>query len=141
MTTYEKCCAIRHILLTRAAEVVTYPSWSDEFCVKHLRELAADLIERHPELELDKIQPCELTSTECDELRFGTWSAENPMRMIPLWLYPFLADDVRVACIDGSAMMCKQTMDNDHRGGWLAYGILPVNRVSEYGKRAVRVDD
>lgn len=137
MTTYEKCCAIRHLILTRAAEVVTYLNWDAEFVAKHLREQATELIERNPELKLNAIQPCELTSNECDELQFGRWSKEDPMRLIPLWLFPFLAEDIKVACIDGSTTISKQQMDDDHRGGYLAYGVLPVNRVAEYGKRVV----
>ena len=140
MTTYEKCCAIRHLILIRAAEVVTYLNWDAEFVAKHMREQAAELIDRNPELKLNAIQPCELTSNECDELRFGRWSKEDSMRLIPLWLFPFLADDIKVVCIDGSETISKQKMDNDHRGGYLAYGIVPANHAAEYGKRVVRLD-
>lgn len=123
MTTFEKCQTIRKLIVNRAAEVMCYTMWSDEFAAKQIREIPDVLLERHP--ELGKIQPSELTEEECNSLGFGQWNADNPMRLIPIWLFPFLADEIQTTCIDGSSVLRKADMDNDHRYGCLAYGIMP----------------
>ena len=138
MTTYEKCCGIRHRILTAAAEVATYESWSDEFAVKRIRELSAGIIEHNP--GIDTIQPCEMSTAQLDELGFCKLSEDNPMRLIPLWLHPYLAENVKLVCIDGSETVSKYAMDNDHRGGYMAHGIVPVDHAATYGQRVVRID-
>lgn len=124
-TTYEKCCGIRRILLNRAAEVMCYHNWDDAFATKQIRELPEFFRDRWP--NYCDVQPAELTSAQCDELGFGSWSKENPMRLIPLWLFPFLAAEIKTQCIDGSTVLKKADMDNDHRFGCLAYGIIPAD--------------
>lgn len=125
MTTFEKCIAIRRVIINRSAEVMCYSTWSDEFAVKSIREIPAMLLEQSPELL--SVQPCELTNSECDSLEFGRWEEGNPMRLIPLWLLPFLAEEINVSCIDGGVVYGKSQMDDDHRYGSLAYGIVPCD--------------
>lgn len=126
MNVFEKCCRIRSVLVARAAEVMIYDNWSDEYAAKTLRNIPADLRDGIP--DLFGVQPSELTDDECTSLGFGRWSEGNPMRLIPLWLLPFLADDVASTCIDGSSVMRRVDMDSDNRGGCLAYGIVPADK-------------
>jgi hypothetical protein len=123
MNTFEKCQTIRRVIVNRAAEVMAYTNWGDDFAAKQIREIPVSLLERNP--ELGQIQPAELTNDECDSLGFGRWSEDNPMRLIPLWLLPFLADEIKTTCIDGSSVSRKADMDNDNRFGCLAYGVTP----------------
>ena len=68
----------------------------------------------------------ELNAEQMDDLGFGGWSEENPMRLIPLWLYQFLPDEIETECIDGKKTRLKKSeMDTDNRYGMLAYSILP----------------
>ena len=124
MKTFNKCLTIRRTLLTRAAEVMLYENWSPEYAVKRLRDFPAAVLKDHP--ELGQIQPAELTAQECDSLGFGRWNKDKPLRLIPLWLYPFLADEIQTTCIDGSSVLRKADMDTDHRMGQLAYSITPA---------------
>jgi hypothetical protein len=125
VTTFEKCQVIRRVIVNRAAEVMAYTNWEAAFAVQQIRDIPADLLSQNP--ELGDIQPSELTDAECESLGFCRWSKENPMRLIPLWLFPFLAGDVKTATIDGEVVMCKADMDNDHRFGCLAYGVVPCD--------------
>ena len=121
MTTYEKCQAARRAIVNRAAEVMNYTNWSDEFAAKQIREVPEVLIEK-----IGKINIAELTVSQMDDLGFGCWSEDNPMRLIPLWLLKFLPDEIESECIDGTKSTRKTAeMDKDHRFGCLAYGILP----------------
>ena len=120
MNTYEKCRRIRKAIVNRAAEVIAYDNWAADFAARQIREVP-DVLRQEP--ELTGIQPCELTSEQCDELGFGTWSEDNPMRLIPLWLFPFLADEITTTCISGSVVHRREDMDNDVRFGCIAYGV------------------
>ena len=125
MTTYENCKTLRRCIVNRAAEVMSYTNWSDEFAAKQIREIPAALE------KIGKVNIAELTADQMDDLGFGRWSKENPMRLIPLWLYPFLPDEIEIECIDGEKTRLKKSeMDTDHRYGMLAYGILPKAEVS-----------
>ena len=124
MTNFEKCNAIRRMILTRAAEVFQYTNWDTEFAVGQIREIP-QVFAAMEDGKLTGIQPCLLTDGQCDDLGFGRWSDDNPMRLIPLWLLPFLADEIRTSCIDGSATVGRDELDDDHRLGLLAHGVTP----------------
>jgi hypothetical protein len=130
LTTFEKCRLIREIIIRKAAEVMTYTNWSADFALNYIREIPTDLPGRHPELELTGIQPAELTDAECSSLGFGRWTSDSPMRLIPLWLLPFLADEIQTTCISGKETFRRDQIDNDNRFGCLAYGIVPCDVAS-----------
>jgi len=125
MNTYEKCCSIRHMILTRAAEVMNY-DWDAEFSKKNVLEFPDDLKNKMNTEGNDffNIQPSELTKKEMDNLGFGRWSEKDPKQLIPLWLFPFLAKDIKTECINGTKKLKKSEMDNDHRFGYMAYGVI-----------------
>lgn len=126
MTTFEKCCAIRRMILNRAAEVMAYEKWSEELATGKIRNFPKDLAEQKTGKDYFGIQPAKMTDKQLEELGFGRWSKKTPMRLIPLWLMPFLADEIDVECIDGEKKLIKKSdMDKDNRFGCLAYGVIP----------------
>lgn len=129
-TTYELCRYLRNLIVIRAADVMNYTNWSDDFAVKYMR----DLIEKLRALPyFTPVQPAELTTEQMDDLGFGCWTSDSPTRLIPLWLYPFLADEVLLGnVVNGKpGVLKKAEMDTDQRGGCLAYGVLPIDKVFE----------
>jgi hypothetical protein len=126
MNTFEKCQSIRRIIVNRAAEVIAYQGWDNDFAAKQIRDLPKEIKRMKGGKEVFGIQPAELTEEQMVDLGFGRWSKENPMRLIPLWLLPFLAEEIDCECIDGEKKLLKKSdMDNDNRGGCLAYGVIP----------------
>lgn len=131
--TYELCKAIRHRILTRAAEVMNYTSWDHEFATNEIRTIPAKILNDEA---FEPIHLEELTAEQMDDLGFGVWSEENPMRLIPLWLLPFLPEEVNCGCIDGEiGKLKKSEMDNDHRFGCLAYGVMPAGLGVDHDKK------
>jgi len=126
MTTYEKCKGIRRIIINRAAEIMAYDSWSNDFCAKKIKEIPSVLKDENGNL-INDIQPSDLTEEEMKDLGFGKFSEESQDMLIPLWLFPFLAEEITTQCIDGSIKIKKSEMDNDNRFGCLAYGVYPKN--------------
>ncbi len=119
--TFTLCDGIRRNILMRASETIQYNSWSDEFCRKQM----SDMVDMLKSREYDNIDPTLLSYQEMDDLGFGRWDGNSPMRLIPLWLLPFLID--QFFCADIGGKMCvrkKVDLDNDHRGGLLAYGVF-----------------
>lgn len=126
MNTFEKCKTIRRMMMNRAAEVMAYKNWGDDFAAKQIRNAPEEIEKMKGGKELFGIQPVELTEDEMTDLGFGKWSEETPMRLIPLWLFPFLAEEIETECIDGEKKLTKKSeMDNDNRFGCLAYGVIP----------------
>jgi hypothetical protein len=125
MNSYELCKLIRRAIVNSAAEVIAYGSWGDDFCTRQVRGIV-DRVKR-----IDWFSPVDLkdlTSAEMDDLGFGVWSDENPMRLIPLWLLPFLTDEIECECINGEKSVLKKVdMDNDARFGCIAYGVTPAS--------------
>lgn len=123
MGTYALCRRIREMVMNRAAEVMCYVSWSAEFASKEIKEIPASI---RGDKSFKPVQPADLSSAEMDDLGFGLWEEGNPMRLIPLWLFPFLADEIYCGSISAEARVIKKSeMDNDNRMGFLAYGVIP----------------
>ena len=111
--TYEVAKNIRRIIVNSAAESMNYLSWSADFVASQIREIP----ERLKKADwFSPINPADLTEKEMLELGFGKWSEEDPKFLIPLWLIPFLTEEVDCGCIDGEKRIQKKSeMDNDHR--------------------------
>lgn len=121
ITTYEKCATIRNALLIRAAEVMTYTSLAGDFAVDRIQRFPSEMKEAHEEL-LDI--PGDLTEAEMESLGFRRWG-DSDFLLIPLWLFPFLAENIMAVSISGEVVDQKSKMDTDHRFGCLAYGVYP----------------
>jgi len=123
LTTYEKLTGLRRIIVNRAAEVMNYTNWSDDFAAKQIREIPAlDRLREH----FGEINIAELTAAQMDELGFGRWD-DSGLRLIPLWMFQFLPAEIKTTNIEGATTLKKADMDNDHRFGCLAYGVFPVD--------------
>ena len=122
MKTYELCNLIKDAIIRRTAEVIVYTNWSDEFALSQIREIP-DWIKQSEHFE--PVQPSELTASQCDSLGFGKLSVDSPQWLIPLWLLPFLAEEIKLNSIDGKTIQLKSEMDTDTRYGSLAYGVTP----------------
>jgi hypothetical protein len=133
MTTYEKLKAIRYLILNKTMSGYVYKKhWGNDFRIKEIDEIESIVKKWETNENLDmSIDPSDLTNAECDDLGFGRWSKENPMRLIPIWIYPFLKEEFNSGCIDGnSGKMKKSEMDTDTRFGYLAYGIYPKDCIN-----------
>jgi len=125
MNTYKKCCAIRHAIMTRVAESQIYKSWSDKFRLSNIRDFFSKTIAKWNEKEDFSIDVSDLTEEEMKNLSFGKFSEESEGYLIPIWLYPFLQEEIKTNGIDGNSIIKKSEMDDDHRMGYLAYSIMP----------------
>lgn len=122
MTAYKVAKKIRNHVMTMSAEVMNYKSWSDDFAVQRIREIPEKTA------SIGTVNVAELTEDQMNDLGFGRWSEDSPMRLIPLWLYPWLPDEIELGCINGKKETLKKSeMDTDNRFGYLAYGVRPAN--------------
>lgn len=97
LSTYFKCVAIRNSLLVRASRVLTNTVTDNE------KDGLIGIFDRIPEWEKEygsfKIDPNDMTVEEMDDLgfvtpigKYGIYSSGD-FCAIPIWLYPFLADE------------------------------------------------
>lgn len=70
------------------------------------------------------INVSELSLIQMKELGFQLWNDNSQIMLIPLWLFHFVDPELTVRCIDNTDVQFKDA-DNDHRGGMLAYGVIP----------------
>lgn len=115
MQSYKNAVNYRNLILLTFSETVEYTSWSDEFARKECLNVRS----------LGKNYPVDLTDLsycETKELGFVQWTKDSPLLLIPLWLLPTLNPDAIVECINGKTMQVRD-IDNDNRGGLLAYGV------------------
>lgn len=125
LSLFEKCRAIKRTLLNRAAESISMKTWSDDFRLKNLYEIHTTVAGWEKEYGSFKIDPNQLTEEELTKLEFGRWEEGNPLRLIPLWLFPFLAETLETISIDGTKHSTLAELDNDTRFGCIAYGVIP----------------
>jgi hypothetical protein len=134
MKTFELCRHIRKVLLWSVGESHAYKTWSDAYRMAKQAEsfaVAVQGVVKDGPLHLH-----ELTEDECNFLEFGRWEDGNPLRLIPIWLYPFLTPGDKLRDIDGGEVEVGQTywvadtegfVDNGERFGFLAFGIFPAS--------------
>ena len=123
MNQYDLCKNIRARIMTKVSEVMIY-NWGDSFSLTQVKSIAEDIIKCEG---FEKINPNHLTEVEMINLGFGQWDDDNPILLIPLWLYPFLCDEFVAGSISNGipARIKLSEIDNDHRFGCLSYGVIP----------------
>ena len=122
-TTFEVAKIIRQIIVNAAADGMNYLSWTPKMITKMLRGLPEEI---RKNAFFSPIDPTDLTEKEMIEIGFRKWEEENPMYLIPLWLFPFLQEEINAECINGEKRIFKKSeMDIDTRFGLLAYGVIP----------------
>jgi len=81
----------------------------------------------------------------CDDaylttLGWGHWASGNPLRLCPVDQWKAVPTGMRVVCISGaSKVVGRDYIDDDYRGGMLAYGIVPGEVMAETAPSAVGV--
>jgi hypothetical protein len=112
---------LRSALLTvamRAAMGAAYPTWSDEFARKEVRDTWSDTSEQFTLMELARVPEGVLRN-----YGFSRWSEEDDLMLVPLWAFNRIADGEHLICIDGTnAIKGTDDVDLDVRGGCLAFG-------------------
>lgn len=126
MSMYEKCCNIREFFMRRTAEALIY-KWSDDFAIRWIKEILPMLKNT---IYNNEINPNELTREQLELLGFQTYGNPNNY-LVPLWLYPFLNEEITLGCIDGTTITKKSEMDNDNRGGMLAYFVTVKDKQND----------
>ena len=132
LTMFEKCEEIKNLWCKKVAEAFLYRKfWGDDYCLKEIFSVPQIMKNWEKDYGSFEIQPCEMTDKELEKLGFGKWSEITSIRLIPIWLYPFLPEKIKTISIDGSKCLKKSEMDTDHRFGYLAYGITPKDKIKE----------
>lgn len=120
MTAYQKAKGIREIILARAGEVMNYEFDSD-LSARNIKGIYDQTKDYYGSVNVN-----ELSRAEMIDLEFKPWSTKSNMLCIPLWLYQFLPEEIECEFINGKKVVMKTSeMDIDHRGGLLAYGVVP----------------
>ncbi len=109
---------------TTAAQTAAYPSWSDEYSRKEIRECWADQDAPLRKQRQRRVTVAELLAAPrmtLLDLGFGNWDGE--LMVIPLWAFNYIADGETLTAIDGDTVV-KGTdpIDLDVRGGCIAFG-------------------
>ena len=121
MNSFELAKAIRKAICSRAAQVFSYANWSDDFAVKEIRNIPSWV---RGSGNFKPIDPNDFTVEQLKELGFGQWDEESKLFLMPLWLLPFVKDELELGCIDGERRTFKrEEIDNDERFGCLAFGV------------------
>jgi hypothetical protein len=125
--TYELCLKIRSAILNRAAEAMNYDKWADATCAREMRNAPDEIMDWsrfHP------INPNKLTARQMDDLGFGVWEKGSGLRLIPLWLLPFLSPAFLGGCIESAEprLLLRDGLSKDSRFGCLAYGVIPKGK-------------
>lgn len=126
---------VRDTLIKRMAMGAIYKSWPNDFAGEKLREAVTDA-----KRDVATISVMGFTNAQCRDLGFGLWDEESGIRLLPVWLYPFLHNGDVLTSIGGETVIVRDGYDNidnfsrdgarhyinnNCRFGCLAYGIVP----------------
>ena len=117
--------------MNRFASLMMYDHFDDAFVADEVRSFPAKLKRMDDAEKFFNIQPADLTEGQMQDLGFdihrNVFNAHKnrPIRLIPLWLVPFLAENIDAECIDGKKITNKNNMDDENYFGCVAYGVIP----------------
>ena len=122
MSDYDFLLMVRHAIINRAAEVFCY-NWGADFSSERIKEIP-DVFSKSEYFR--KVDPNELTIEQLVNIGFKKWDDESGLMLIPLYVYPFLKDEIVCGSIsDKEASLIKVSdIDTDNRFGCLAYGVF-----------------
>ncbi len=125
-----KILAIRDSLANTITEITTY-GWDNNFKWKVLRECQEKIHEGFGRVDFS-----DFSSDELKLCGFKKWDAETNIHLVPFWLYPYMAYGIELTCISGEKVKVTPLyiqsdahgayIDNDHRAGCIAYGVIPT---------------
>lgn len=130
---FKTASMIRINLLQAVAAPMVYRSWDFGYKLKNLGQHLGEIP------NLGRVNILNLDREHLDALDFGLWTDEQDdpvcgLRLIPLWLYPYLRPGQVLTSISGDHVTVGEYytdpdkpgyVDNDNRGGYLAYGVIP----------------
>ena len=122
MSDYEFLLIVRETIINRAAEVFNY-GWSDDLSSERIKEIP-DVFYKSKCFR--KVDPNEMTKEQLLDLGFQKWDEDSGLMLIPLYIYPFLKDEIMCGSISDicSRLIKTSEIDLDHRFGCLAYGVF-----------------
>ena len=122
MSDYEFLLNVRQGIVYRAAEVFCYRLASD-FSYNRIKEIP-DVFSKSKCFR--KVDPNEMTKEQLLDLGFQKWDEDSGLMLIPLYIYPFLKDEIMCGSISDicSRLIKVSEIDIDHRFGCLAYGVF-----------------
>ena len=122
MSDYDFLLMVRQAIVNRAAEVFCY-NWDDNFSSERIKEIP-DVFSKSEYFR--NVDPNEMTKDQLINLGFQKWDDESGLILIPLYVYPFLKDEIMCGSIsDKEANLIKKSdIDTDNRFGCLAYGVF-----------------
>ena len=122
MSDYDFLLMVRQAIVNRAAEVFCY-NWDADFSSERIKEIPGVFSKSK---YFRKVDPNEMTKDQLVNLGFQRWDDESGLLLIPLYVYPFLKDEIIGGSIsDICARLIKVSeIDLDHRFGCLAYGVF-----------------
>ena len=122
MSDYQFLLMVRQAIVNRAAEVFCY-SWDADFSSKRIKEIP-DVFSKSDYFR--NVDPNEMTKEQLVDLGFQKWDEDSGLMLIPLYIYPFLKDEIMCGSISDicSRLIKVSEIDIDHRFGCLAYGVF-----------------
>ena len=122
MTQFELAKRYMTMHVNKMAECVTY-GWSSDFIVSEIKGFPDKLKSMDG---YESINPNNLTKSQLFELGGKGWGEDLPnLVLIPIWMLPHLPEEFKGASFSGEEVTLKTSeLDNDHRFGCLAYGVI-----------------
>lgn len=96
----------------------------DEYFSQRIKEIMDDHVSKLDKCLEGRLSTLELNDSEARALGFMLWDGESDLRLIPLWLVPYINEDTWVLSVDNGEESEKiMDAELDTRFGCIAYGI------------------
>ena len=104
----------------KSSELITYDSWSDEFCRRELKESFKNFYENENVKKTFSLE--NLTVERAKVIGFKQWNDSSEILLCPLWYCGFIKDGTKIHTISGSEYYDSKKTDKDIRLGCVAFG-------------------
>lgn len=116
------------VLRAYVGESITYGGLTSSI-VDNIREGAKDSFDIINNSLNKRLEKLILTREELEALDF--FKASDDLYLIPIWMFNFLNRDINVKCVIDGKIEKISDINKDHELGYIAYGIMPKERIDE----------
>jgi len=120
-------------LLWAAAHAAAISRWSDKVARKQIKKVwenSEDILRKKKDIVFTREDILSLSVEDQVIFGFRVWAVDNPIVLIPLWIWSYIEDGSTVFDTSGRAYV-KGIDDIDHgtRFGCIEYGFLPDTHI------------
>lgn len=126
---FKSLSKIQHNLLTNYTETIHYGNdWSSATVIGKVKRETKEIQSSKEKFDITTLTLLEMKNLRF--LRYCDYKEGHGLWLIPFWMFSYIDPEIEIIDTKGNTHIFKN-IDNDNRGGYLAYGLIKEDEKNE----------